>query len=84
MTAKQFKSAFEIADNPAIDLSDVDTNRIVGYGMADFKPVYVDLYVVAKEIRWHALRFDGTWDFDALDEVRRYGRKSFRIIGEGA
>ena len=82
MTAKEFNAAFKIADNDSIDLSDVDNSVIVGYGLSDFKPVYVTLKMVAKEIRYHAMMMNGKWDSEAIQDVRYHARKAFIIVGE--
>jgi hypothetical protein len=81
MTALEFKKAFAIAKDESIDLSGIDNNVIIGYGLSDFKPVTVTLEMVAKEIRWHAQFLFGGWDSEKLNEVKNYGRKSFIIAG---
>lgn len=79
MKAPEFKKAFAIANNPTIDLSQVENDVIIGYGLHGFKPVTITLEMVAKEIRYHALMMNGKWDSRALDEVKTLSKKSFLI-----
>lgn len=81
MTAAEFKRAFAIADDDTIDLSGVDNNIIMGYGLPGFQPVPVTLEMVAKEIRWHALMMNGKWNSEALEEVRDACRRAFVVVG---
>jgi len=79
MTKQQFSQALEIAKSDR-DLTDVDNSVIFGYGLRDFRPVYVTLEMVAKEIRWHAFTLAGTIDSTALNEVATLGRRNFLIL----
>lgn len=79
MTAKEFKTAFSIADSES-DLSHEDTTRFMGFGLQDFAPVCCTLRQIASLIRWQALTFAGTWEMDALDEIREYGRRKFIVL----
>lgn len=80
MTSQQFSAAFKIASDFSRDLLHIDNNTIHGYGLPGFRPVHVTLEMVAKEIRWHALRFDGQWDAEALQEVASLGRRAFIVV----
>mgnify|MGYP006295561597 CR=1 FL=1 len=81
MTLDQFHQAFAIAKDFQRQLSDVDNSNLFGFGLPGFRPQYTTLEAVAKTIRWQALRFNGQWDAEALDEVVRFGRKNFLILG---
>jgi hypothetical protein len=79
MTTKQFSEAFKIAQSDK-DLNDADISNLLGYGLPGFKPVHTTLRSVAREIRWNALRFNGTWDMSAVNETAYHAKKSFLII----
>ena len=81
MTKNEFASAFKIAKDFSIDLTNVDNSHIFGYGLPHFVPVHCTLEQVAKEIRWSALQFDGQWNGDALNEVANLGRRNFIVLG---
>lgn len=81
MTLNEFKAAFALAKDTSLDFSGVDNSNMLGYGLPDFKPVHVTLEAVAKEIRWNAYQFDGTWNADALEEVAKLGRRNFIVLG---
>lgn len=81
MTKNQFDAAFNIAKNVSIDLTNVDSSHMFGYGLPNFNPVHVTLEQVAKEIRHHALQFNGEWDGEALNEVANLGRRNFIVLG---
>lgn len=81
MTKNEFNAAFNIAKNFSVDLTNVDSSHMFGYGLPDFEPVHVTLEQVAKEIRWAALQFNGQWNGEALDEVAKLGRRNFIVLG---
>jgi hypothetical protein len=51
-----------------------------GFGLSDFKPVTVTVSMVAQLVRWQALRFDGSIDADALQEIANCGRHKFIVV----
>jgi hypothetical protein len=79
MNKHEAKAAFQIACSDA-DLSNVDNDVIIGYGLPNFTPVNVTLEMVAKEMRHHAMQLNGKWDSEALQQVIDCGRKRFIII----
>ena len=79
MNAQQSKQAFQIANSNA-DLTNVDNDILIGYGLPNFQPVSVTLQQVAKEMRWHARQLNGEWDSEALNQVISLGRKRFNIL----
>jgi len=81
MTKNQFQTAFAIAKDFNIDLSEVDDSTHFGFGLREFVPVHTTLEAVAKTIRWQALQFNGQWNAEALDEVAQCGRKNFIVLG---
>jgi hypothetical protein len=78
VNATQFRAAFALADSDA-ELNG-DLTPTFGFGLHDFQPVTVRLEDVAELIRWQAKCLDGTWDMEALDEVRRHGRRKFIVL----
>jgi hypothetical protein len=81
MTKQELQSAFTIANDSSVDLSEVDNSNHDGFGLREFKPVHTTLRAVAKTIRWQAQQLNGDWDAKALDEVASYGRRVFQIFG---
>lgn len=53
-----------ILNKPETDLSVFD-----GFGLRDFKPVYVPMSQVVALIRWQAKQFNGEFDQAALQEI---------------
>ena len=85
MTTKEFKSALKIAldSDVSIDLA-ANTQHFNGFALKDFTPVCTTIYHVAALIRWQCGCLFNTRqivDFDALDEIRYWGRKRFIIVG---
>ena len=80
MTTKELTAAFIVAKNKYVDLTNEDIDIFYGFGLKDFKPVYVTINQVAKLIRWQAGTFNGGWDADAINEIGYFGRKRFLII----
>ncbi len=75
MTTKQFNEAVQLSDSyPAADTVCFD-----GFGLPDFQAVYVTLAQVAALINWQAKRFDGTFDQEALQEVKHFSKNRFLI-----
>jgi hypothetical protein len=82
MRLNELKRAMQLAeDYENVDLSKEDIEVFVGFGLSDFKPVYVTIRQVARLIRWQAQLWNGEWDSEALQEIANYGRKRFKIIG---
>lgn len=79
MTAQQFKQACRIAMSD-VDLSEHDIDIFDGFGLPDFKQVFVTLAQVARLIRWQCQYMSGGFDSEALQEVQRYGRSRFVVI----
>lgn len=79
MNKAEFREALEIARSER-DLSDVNISLFDGFGMPDFKQVCCSTTDVAKLIRYQALNFDGSMDYDALADIKRIGRRKFSII----
>jgi hypothetical protein len=78
MTNEQFKEAVTLAKSDTEIKDDIDI--FDGYGLNDFKPVFVTLRQVARLIRWQCATFAGTWDSKELQSIQRFGRKRFQII----
>lgn len=76
MTTKQFNEAVKLSAT----YPEADTLCFDGFGLPDFKPVYVTLKQVAALINWQARFFDGNFDQEALAEVKRYSKNKFLIV----
>lgn len=83
MTKPEFCKAFEIA-NSDIELNETNASIVPfdGFGLTSFEPVWVTLKQVARLIRWQCWMWDGGVDHEALNEIGKYGRKRFLIVGE--
>jgi hypothetical protein len=81
MTNQEFKQAFKIAESDET-LTNEAADLFNGFGLNNFKPVFVTLRQVAELMRWQAKFLNGTWDMDALNEIGRLGRYRFKIIGK--
>lgn len=86
MNAVEYKAAFAIADNPAIDLSGEDTSILDGFALRDFGPVVATLRQVAAVMRWQGLFImvkpgGSKWDAEALTEIRECFRKRVTVAG---
>jgi len=79
MTAQQFKQACRIAMSD-VDLGSQDIDVFWGFGLPDFKQVFVTLAQVARLIRCQCQYMSGGWDSEALQEIQRYGRNRFAVI----
>lgn len=79
MTSKQFKQAFQIANNNDIELMG-DLSQFNGYALSDFKPVHATINQVAWLIRWQAQYLSGGWDMEELERIAKVGRTKFIIL----
>ena len=52
-----------------------------GFGLPDFRPVTCTVEALAALVRWQCIRFDGSVDAEALDEIATCGRKRFQVLG---
>ena len=80
MNKNELSQAFDLARSKA-DLSQEDDSVFMGFGLPDFKPVYVTIGQVARLIRWQCGQFNGGWDSHNLQQIAFFGRKRFTIIG---
>ena len=79
MNLSQFKQACRIAMSD-VDLSNQDIDVFWGFGLPDFKQVFVTVAQVARLIRWQCRYMSGGWDSEALQEIQWYGRNRFAVI----
>lgn len=79
MNTAEYRAAFKLAQSSA-DLSKVSTDHLFGCGLKEFQPTTTTIEAVAALMRWQALCFNGSWDMEALEDVRFIGRKKFIII----
>jgi hypothetical protein len=80
MTKNQLSRAMEMA-RATVNLSNVDIGIFHGFGLPSFKPVWCTIEQIAVLIRWQAIKFDGSIDSDALQELASAGRKKFLVLG---
>ncbi len=78
MTKQELGCAFEIAKSSA-DLIN-ENEPFNGFALPEFRPLLCTVREVARLIRWQCQRFNGTWDMEALAEIREAGRRKFEII----
>ncbi len=77
MTIEQFNSAMKLAASKE-DINESIVN-FYGFGLTEFKPVYVTIRQVAALIRYQAQYMLGGWDQEAIREIKEHGRKKFII-----
>jgi len=78
MTKKELKEILEVAKSNVT--LDEDLSIFDGYGLKEFKKVYVTKNQVAKLIRWQTFQFNGNIDSKALNDLINIGSKKFIII----
>jgi len=79
MNRTDLDSALAIArSDRALDLDDLAL--FDGFGLPDFRPVTCTIDALAALVRWQCVRFDGSIDGEALDEIARYGRHRFAVL----
>lgn len=79
MTKSELARAMDMVRNRESTGFD-DIGIFDGFGLPDFEPVTVTIPMVAQLIRWQALRFDGSIDADALQEIANCGRHKFAVV----
>lgn len=79
MNKVEAQAVYELA-NSDLDFSLVDTSNLVGYGLRDFQPVHVTIEMAAKELRYHAMQFNGQWDSVAMEEFFECAKRSFIML----
>lgn len=82
MTTKEFKEAANIALNQLdVELAKEDTSQFMGFGLADFKPIFCTIRQLAAIIRWQCLFINGSGhDAEALQEIAVLGKRRFQVI----
>lgn len=78
MTKKELKEILEVAKSQKT--LDEDLSIFDGYGLNDFKRVYVTINQVAKLIRYQAINLNNSIDSKALNDIINIGNKKFIII----
>lgn len=83
--AKKFKVA-DFNKAVIIAMADVTIDQdkhpiepMFGCGLTDFKPVEVSIEQVAGHIRWQAAYFDGTWDYQEIDNIKHIAKTKFLL-----
>ena len=52
-----------------------------GFGLPGFATVSCTVRALAQLVRWQCINLDGSVDAPALDEIARFGRRRFQVIG---
>lgn len=84
MTKSEFQRAFDVACDRNVDLSDVSDEHLHGCGLPGFQRVTTTIAPVAKLIRWQCGCLNGSWDHEALQDMRAIARVKFELIGVGS
>jgi hypothetical protein len=80
MTTKQLEAALSMAVNDQRSMIDEDIMQFDGFGLKNFEPVTCTLRQLAALVRWQCVRYNGTVDSDALQEVAESGRRAFTVL----
>jgi len=80
MKAIDLSNALTLARSDApLNLDDISI--FDGFGLPDFRPIVCTLEALATLVRWQCIRFDGSVDAEALDEIATCGRRRFTVVG---
>jgi len=80
MKAIDLSNALTLARSDAsLNLDDISI--FDGFGLPDFRPIVCTLEALAVLVRWQCIRFDGSVDAEALDEIATCGRHRFTVLG---
>lgn len=77
MTKNQFDAAVKMASEGTF--GDADDTVLHGCGLPDFKPVTVTLAAAARFIAWHCQCLNGSFDSEALNDMRNISRKKWLV-----
>jgi len=79
MKTRDLDEALAIArtDRP---LALADLEIFDGFGLPDYRPVTCTLEALAMLVRWQCIRFDGSVDSEALQEIATLGRRRFTVL----
>lgn len=81
MTRDQLSEAVALArSGAALNLDDL--SLFDGFGLPDFAPVVCTVEALAVLVRWQCIRFDGSIDLGALNEIADCGRRRFHVVGK--
>lgn len=78
MTKQQWDAAVQLV-RTGKDFSNIDDSPLHGCALPNFAPVTITLECAAKFIQWHCLQINGTFDQEALTELREISRKRWLI-----
>ena len=82
MTTQQLSDAVALARSGYA--LNTDLSLFDGFGLPNFEPVTCTMEALASLVRWQCVRFDGSIDQEALNEIARVGRHRFRVVGGAA
>ena len=81
MTKAEFQRVFNLADSRGpTGCKSEDMAVLDGCGLPGFERVHTTVNVVAYWLRWQALRFDGTWDPEELNECAQIARQRIILV----
>ncbi len=80
MNKAEFQKAFVIAESDE-DLTNVDIDSMIGFGLRGFKKVAVTCRMMARMIRYQAMQMNGEWDSVELASLRGFARTKFEVVG---
>lgn len=79
MKTTDLDRALAIARSDA-DLNLADIELFNGFALPDFRPVTCTIEALAVLVRWQCIRFDGSIDGEALQEIATVGRHRFTVL----
>ena len=79
MTRDDLDRALVLARSDA-SLDTADLALFDGFGLPGFAPVTCTVEALAVLIRWQCVRFNGSIDGEALQEVAKLGRHRFTVL----
>ncbi len=82
MTKREIGEAIALAQSD-IELPGMQDGALAifdGFGLPDFRPVYVSLEAVASLIRYQTFYLGDGIDNEALNEIAQCGRKQFMVL----
>lgn len=79
MDKNDFRRAVQLASRPDFSYLDYDDTVLHGIGLPGFQPVTTTIEIVAANLKYHALQFNGQWNSEALNECASYYRHKVTI-----
>jgi len=80
MTKVEFKKSLEIAQSDR-NLSHITGEKLLGYGLSEFRPTVTTIDEVALMIRWQTIMFNGYVNMEELNSLFQIAKRKFLIVG---